>query len=153
MNWVEQLLAEHPFTSGLTDAQRSLIARGATEQRFEEDSYIFHEHEDADAFYLIVEGSVALKIHVPQLGPIPIQTLSAGQALGWSWLIPPHKWHFDARAFSPVHLIALDGAYLRDLFEVNTDIGFKMLQRITQVLAERLQATRLQLMDVYETAT
>jgi CRP-like cAMP-binding protein len=128
-------------------------APAALEAQFDEDDFIFHEHDDANTFYLIVEGSVALKIHVPHTGPIPIQTVSAGQVLGWSWLIPPYKWQFDARTFTPVTAIALDGAYLRRLFDENNEIGYRFLRRISQVLAERLQATRLQLLDVYQAAT
>lgn len=153
MRSIVQKLAEHPFMTEFVDEQLELIARGAGEVEFNEGAFLFREHEDADRFYLIVEGSVALKIHVPQTGPVPIQTISAGQALGWSWMMPPYKWHFDARAFSPVKAIVLDGEYLRRLFQDNSEIGYRFLRRITMVLAERLQATRLQLLDVYQVAT
>lgn len=152
MKTVEQLLAEHPFVSGLEPAHVKLLAQGAAEARYDENEFIFHEHEDATGFYLIVEGSVALKIHVPHLGPLPIQTITAGQALGWSWLLPPYKWHFDARAFSPVTALLLKADYLRRLFERNPELGYRVLLRVTAVLAERLQATRLQLLDVYQAA-
>lgn len=153
MKSVEQMLADHPFLAGFTADHIESLACGAAEIHFEADDYIFHEREDATRFYLIVEGSVALKIHVPHAGPIPIQTISAGQVLGWSWLIQPYKWHFDARAFTPVRAVALDAAYLRRLFDDNPGIGYQFLLRIAHILAERLQAARLQLLDVYQAAT
>lgn len=150
MTSVEQLLYDHPFLSGLKPEHMKLLGEGASLQRYEEDEYLFHEHEDAEHFFLIMEGGVALKIQMPPLGPVPIETIHAGQALGWSWLVPPYKWHFDARAFSPVSAVVLKADRLRRLFDDMPELGYVMLQRINRVLAERLQATRLQLMDVYQ---
>ena len=76
-----------------------------------------------------------------------------GHVLGWSWLIPPYKWHFDARTFSPVTAVVLNAEFLRKLFNENPDLGYHMLLRLNRVLAERLQAARLQLLDVYQGAT
>jgi len=152
MKSVEQMLAEHPFVAGLSPAQIKLLAHGAAEARYDEDEVLFHEHEEALNFYLLVEGSVAIRIHVPHLGPIPIQTITAGQVLGWSWLIPPYKWQFDARAFTQVTAVLIKADYLRGLFDQNPELGYQFLKRINHVLAERLQATRLQLLDVYQTA-
>jgi CRP-like cAMP-binding protein len=153
MNRVTQMLSEHPFMADISHECLELVARGASEAKYDEDEFLFREHQDANNFYLIVEGSVALKIHVPHAGPLPIQTISAGQVLGWSWLIPPYKWHFDARAFSPITAIVLDAGYLRRLFDEHSEIGYRFLRRLTHVLAERLQATRLQLLDVYQGTT
>lgn len=145
-----ELLAEHPFVADLSEEHLLLLGRGAVAMQFDRDEYIFREHEEATRLYLVCEGSVALNIHAPQARPIPIQTISAGQALGWSWLVPPYKWHFDARAILPVTAVLLDGPYLRGVLAENSEIACRLLWRITCVLAERLQATRLQLMDVYK---
>ncbi len=150
MRAVESMLAEHPFVEGLSPAHLEILKSGAAIARFDEGEFIFREHETARHFYLIVEGCVALKIHVPQTGPIPIQTLAPGQALGWSWLVPPYKWHFDARAFTPVKALTFDAATLRRAFEETPELGYQMFLRINRALAERLQATRLQLLDVYQ---
>jgi CRP-like cAMP-binding protein len=120
--------------------------------QFEEDEYLFRAHEEAKHFFLIVEGNVALKVQVPHAGPIPIQTVSRGQVLGWSWLVPPYKWHFDARAFTPVTAVLLDVEHLRQAFEKQPELGYRMMRRLNGVVAERLLATLLQLMDIYQGA-
>lgn len=153
MKTIEDMLSVHPFVQGLSPSHIQLLLEGAAVAHFEEDEFIFHEHDDAGRFYLIVSGNIALKIHAPSAGPIPIQTVGAGQVLGWSWLIPPYKWQFDARAYSPVTAITFDATFLQSLFERDPEIGYRFLLRITLVLAERLQATRLQLLDVYQAAT
>lgn len=152
MKSVDQLLAEHPFTSDLSVDQITLMARTASVEEFEEDDFIFHEHEEARWFYLIISGNVALKISAPGSGPIPIQTIAAGQALGWSWMMPPYKWHFGARAITRVTALRMDAGYLRRTMEENAELGYAVLYRMNRVLAERLQATRLQLLDVYQCA-
>ena len=153
MTMVAQLLRAHPFVEGLSESHVAALEPMAQLARFEEDAFIFREHEEARQFYLIVEGHVALQLHLPSGLPISIQTVSAGHALGWSWLIPPYRWHYDARVFSPVTTIALDAQHLRERFERDADLGFRVLQRINGILAERLQATQLQLLDVYRVET
>ncbi len=141
------------FFDDLTAHDIKLLAPLAQQLNYQEDQVIFHAHEHASVFHVLVTGSVALKVHVPHLGPIPVQTLKSGDALGWSWLVPPYHWHFDARAIEPVTAIAFDARALRHLMDDHSDMGYRLLRRITSVMAQRLQSTRLQLLDVYETRT
>ena len=82
-----------------------------------------------------------------------IQSLKEGEVLGWSWMIPPYKWHFDARAFDLTRAIALDGACLREKCEEDHDLGYELMSRFALIIAQRLEATRLQLMDIYGNST
>jgi CRP/FNR family cyclic AMP-dependent transcriptional regulator len=86
---------------------------------------------------------------VPQRGAVTIETLHGGDVLGWSWLVPPHRTVYDARALGVVRTIALDGACLRGKCEEDPRLGYELLKRFTEVIVERLQATRLRLLDVY----
>ena len=90
-----------------------------------------------------------MEIFVPGRGHVVIETLEAGDVLGWSWLVPPYYWHFDARVVEPTRAIALDGECLRKKSEDNHELGYQLLKRFFNVISSRLQATRLQLMDVY----
>jgi CRP-like cAMP-binding protein len=92
---------------------------------------------------------VALEIVAPQRGPIIVETLGEGDILGWSWLIPPYNWHFDARAVELTRAIALDGKCLRTKCEADHDLGYELLKRFTNIMEQRLEATRLQLLDIY----
>jgi CRP/FNR family transcriptional regulator, cyclic AMP receptor protein len=104
---LEQLLAEHPFLQGMVKDYLQLVTGCAKNVRFEAGQVIFREGEVADQFYLIRDGKVALEVFTPERGSAPILTLDEGDALGWSWLIPPYKWRFDARAIETTRAFVL----------------------------------------------
>jgi hypothetical protein len=90
-----------------------------------------------------------VETHIPQKGPVVIRSREEGEVLGWSWLVPPYRWHFDARAVELTRAIALDGKCLREKCETDHDLGYEVMKRFALIIAERLEATRLQLMDIY----
>jgi CRP-like cAMP-binding protein len=146
---LERILGEHPFFKGLKKAYLQLFVDCASNVRFNAGETIFREGEDADKFYLIRAGKVALETSAPQKGSAIIQTLGEGEVLGWSWLVPPYRWRFEARAVDAVRAIALDGKCLRGNSEEDHDLGYELMKRAAQIMERRLQATRLQLLDVY----
>jgi CRP-like cAMP-binding protein len=149
MRTLETVLGEHPFFTGLEQRYLRIIVGCASNVVFEKGQVIFREGEEADRFYLIRQGRVALEVHAAGIGTITIQTLDAGDILGWSWLVPPYRWHFDARAVETTRAIALDGDCLRRKCEEDHDLGYELLKRFAEIITQRLQATRLQLLDVY----
>jgi len=96
----------------------------------------------------IQQGKVALESGVGDRGTILIQTIGAGEVLGWSWLFPPYYWHFDARALEPTRAIFFYGTRLREYCEEDHDLGYDLIKRMAQVVLTRLQATRRQLLEV-----
>ena len=146
---LDGILAEHPFAKDLKDEYLQLMAGCASNVRFEAGQFIFHEGEAADQFYLIREGKIALEIFAAQRGPLTILTLESGDVLGWSWLFPPYRWKFDARAVQLTRALALDGKCLRTKCEEDHDLGYELLKRFVLVVEQRLQATRFQLLNVY----
>lgn len=153
MQTLEPILAEHPFFKDLERRHLELIVGCAANVRFDAGQFIFREGEEANQFYLIRHGRVALEIAAPQGPPITIQTIGEGEILGWSWLIPPYHWRFDARAVQFTRAIALDGKCLREKCEEDHDLGYELLKRFAHIMDLRLQATRLQLLDVYGVPT
>lgn len=151
METVEELLGGHPFFAGLgADAMR-LIAGCASNVHFRAGELIFGEGRAADRFYVIRHGRAALQLHSPARGPLLIDTMEEGEVLGWSWLVPPYRYFCDALAVTPVSAIALDGACLRGKCEADPELGYQLLKRVTAVMYQRLQSTRIQLLDVYGT--
>jgi CRP/FNR family cyclic AMP-dependent transcriptional regulator len=146
---LEQIIAEHPFWKGVNPHYFHRLNESASEMRFAVQQQIFQEGSDADQFYLIHAGRVALETFVPGTGVITIQTIGAGEALGWSWLFPPYRWHFSARSIDESDVVALDARALREKAEENHDFGYDIAMRIAQVMLQRLQATRMQLLDFY----
>ncbi|MBI5867743.1 MAG: cyclic nucleotide-binding domain-containing protein [candidate division Zixibacteria bacterium] len=149
MESLEGILAEHPFLHGLSRPHLELIVGCATNVRFDPGQFLFHEGEEADRFYVIRHGKVRVELFTPGRGPITIQTVDDGDILGWSWLLAPYQWHFDAQAVELTRAIALDGECLRTKCERDHDLGYEMLKRFAQIMQQRMDATRLQLLDLY----
>lgn len=146
---LKPILAEHPLLRGLGDDDLDLLAGCATNVRFESDEAIFRQGESADHCYLIRHGRVAVQMFSPPEGLLTIQTLSPGEILGWSWLFPPYQWHYDARALELTRAIALDGKCLRDKCDQDPRLGYELMKRLSFIMHERMQASRMQLMDLY----
>lgn len=149
MTSTEEMVAKHPFWNDMAPRYSELLAGHSTIQSFEAGQEIFQEGKEADRFFLVEKGQIKLHTFVPPRGDVTIQTVSAGAALGWSWLFPPYQWHFSAHANEPTILIALDAKYLRRLCEAHADFGFELIKRVSRVLFQRLQETRLLLVDFY----
>lgn len=150
METLEPILAQHPFLQGLEPQYLGLIVGCASNVRFNSGQFLFREGEEANQFYMVREGKVALQISTARQ-PIIIQTVDKGDVLGWSWLVPPYRWRFDARALELTRAIALDGRCLRRKSEEDHNFGYELLRRFSTIIMERLEATRLQLLDVYGT--
>ena len=144
-----RVLLEHPLLKGCQPEYIELLAGCASNVRFSAGETILRQGEEASVFYLIRQGKVALEIPDSDRGSLIVQTLRDGDVLGWSWAITPYRWHFDARAVEVTRAIALDGKCLRDKCELDHDLGYEVMRRVTHVMEHRLQATRLQLLDVY----
>ena len=139
-------LNQHPFLRGLPLAYLDFIAQHAHEAHFDTDQHLMLEGETADKFHLICSGEVVLKTFLsPSEGFATIQYLGRGDIVGWSWLIPPHHWHFCAFATQPTEVIILDGAQLREKCEADSDFGYELQKRLSLIIGKRLRMTRKQL--------
>ena len=150
METLEPILAKHPFLKGLKPEHLKILVGCASNVRFNAGQFLFHEGEEANEFYMIREGKVAVQIQGAERGPITVQTIGEGEVLGWSWLIPPYRWRFDVKALELTRAIALDGKCLRAKSEEDHDLGYQLLRRFAGIIVERLEAARLQLLDVYK---
>jgi CRP/FNR family cyclic AMP-dependent transcriptional regulator len=149
MTTVEETLVQHPFFSGFAAGHSRLVAGCARYRHFKAGEYLFHEGDPAEEFFLILEGKIALDIIAPGLAPIVFATLGAGEIVGASWVVPPYRWAFDARAVAPTRAIGIDATCLRGKCEADHHLGYEMMKRFLPVVVKRLHATRLQLLDVY----
>jgi len=143
------IIRKHAFFAGLDDTTIELVTGCAKNVRFEAGTVMARMGEAADQFFLIREGRVAVAFPAPQGGSVTIQTLDEDEVVGWSWLIPPYEWQFDVTAVRPVRALALDGKCLRQKCEQDPKLGYKLMKRFSQAMVKRLQAARLQLLDLY----
>lgn len=143
------IIAKHPFCDGLEPSYVDLLVTCASNVRFEPDQHIFREGGEANHFYLIREGKVLLEMGSHQQPTSAVESVGQGEVLGWSWLVPPYRWHFDARALETVRAIAIDGKCLRAKCERNHDLGYELLRRTVDIVGKRLETTRFRLRDLY----
>lgn len=149
METIEALLRDAPVFAGLTQDNLALLAGCGSNVHFAAGDVLFREGDAADSFYVIRHGSVVLETFVPARGAVTIETLEEDEVVGWSWLFPPYRWHFDARALVDLRATAFDGACLRGKCDADPALGYELMSRFAQVLIDRLQWTRLRLLDVY----
>jgi len=148
-NTIPESLATHPFTQGLSKELLREMARGGAERTYETGDRIVREGDAAKDFFLLLSGKVAVEAVAPDRPHVTIQTLGGGEVLGWSWLMPPDRWRFDARALKPTKVWAVDTDVLLAAMEAHPADGYLFLRRLLPVIAERLEHTRLQLLDIY----
>ena len=151
MRPIEDLMEEIPTLARLSHEHRALVAGCGRNTAWEAGAHLFRDGEAATTFYAIRRGAVALEMSAPPRAPLIVETLHGGDVLGWSWLFPPHRTQFDAHAIEEVHAIAFDGACLRGKCEADHALGYELMRRFAAVITNRLQATRVRLLDVYGT--
>jgi CRP-like cAMP-binding protein len=148
MEGLERIVREHPFFAGMKEEFLELISSCAKNVRFEAGEYIFHQGQPADQFYLLRSGRAAIQLSAPER-TLTVQTVGEDEIVGASWLVPPYRWGFDAKALELSRAIAMDAACLRGKCEGDHDLGYEMMKRFMPILIQRLHATRLQILDVY----
>jgi CRP-like cAMP-binding protein len=142
--------ASHAFLVGLSERNRLRLAAGAKPFRAAPGDYLAREGQPADALYLIQAGHIGIGTHLGERGVTPIQTLGAGDVMGWSWLLPPYLWQFDARADEAVQGLVFDAGWLRDQCEQDYDLGYHLLKQLLAIVSSRLAACRIHHLDIYK---
>lgn len=149
MKDLDKLLAEHPLFAGLGEDMQALVAGCGQNVHVAPGDYLFRTGGPADRFYLVRRGLVALELVGTGGHRLVVDTVRAGGVVGLSWLIPPYRWYLDARAVEPTDAIGLDAACLRAKCDADPRVGYLLLQRVAHEMYGRMQASRLQMLDVY----
>lgn len=142
------LLATHPFFADIDKTALETIVGCCANEVFRTGSYLFRQGEAADKFYLLREGLVTLEAYVPGRPPIAIESIEAGEIIGWSWLVAPYKWSLDARASGTARTISVDGACLRGKIEADRVLGYELYKRFLPVMARRLATNRERMVEL-----
>jgi CRP/FNR family cyclic AMP-dependent transcriptional regulator len=146
---IEDVLLNHKFLAGMDDRLVKILSCCASMRQFYPEQYIFRQGKKAEHFYLIRSGQIDVEAFSASGGPVLIQSLKEGDVLGWSWLVPPYQWRFDARVVKPTEVVALDARDLHGILAMNHDLAYELLRRFLVVIAERLEAERMQMVSLY----
>jgi CRP/FNR family transcriptional regulator, cyclic AMP receptor protein len=148
---IRTYLEQLPFFAGLSSEQLNKLTSFATAARYNAQQRVFKSHTDADKFYIIRDGKVAVEVPAVEGEPLRVQVLGNGGILGWSWLIPPYRWSFDARALNASDIITVDGVKLREYCEQDHSLGYILIKRFAVLMAERLNASRVAAIAAHNT--
>jgi len=146
METLSRILAEHPVFKGLESQYIDLLAGCASNVRFNPETFIFKEGEEAYQFYFIRRGKVVLEINSPT-GPLEVQTLKEGDILGWEWFSPPYRWHVDAHVIELTSAIAFDGNCLRSKCEEDNKLGYEFMKRLLPLVVQEFESTQLKIIE------
>lgn len=146
---IAELVAKHPVLADLPGDIASLVAGCARNVALATGEHLLVEGEPAHTLYLLRRGRVSLEVRAPGREALVIETLGPGAAVGWSWLFPPYRWRFDARAIEPVSAIAVDADCFRAKLQADPAFGYMLMTRFAAIMLDRLQATRVRLLDLY----
>jgi CRP-like cAMP-binding protein len=141
-------VSSHPFVRGLSPRQLTLLTDCALPARFAPGEIIFRQGEPAARFYLITRGEVVLEARADGGEPVAMETIGAGDFLGWSWMMPPYRWHFTARATAPTEAVFFVSQILRQYCERNHSLGKELHERISAVMMKRLQTVRQKVLSL-----
>jgi CRP-like cAMP-binding protein len=133
---------------GLGPSQLATLADCAMKTEFAPGQLLFNEGDIANRFYLILKGKVALEARSRGDSPLLIETIGAGEVLGWSWLFEPYTWHFDARAVEKTTAIFFYDTWVREQCEQDRDFGCELYKRVALVVIDRLQNARRRLLEL-----
>ncbi|MFF8913959.1 cyclic nucleotide-binding domain-containing protein [Streptomyces sp. NPDC015032] len=137
------------ITTALPAPYRARLMQIGKEVNFDEGTRLFHEGDRADRFWILRSGTVTLDVPVPGSSPAAIENLGSGELVGWSWLFEPYVWHLGAEAMTPVRTHEFDAATVRMMMDADPAFGSAVGHWVGQVLARRLQAARIRLLDLY----
>ncbi|GAA4077268.1 cyclic nucleotide-binding domain-containing protein [Actinomadura miaoliensis] len=145
---IEQLAGQAVFT-GMDAADLARLAPTARPVSFPADRRLFEEGGTADRFWIVQDGTVALDLHLPDRGTLIVETLGRSAIVGWSWLFPPYRWRFGAVATRPVRALEFDARLVRLIWALDPRLAHELTRRFAEVVVDRLQATRIRLLDLY----
>jgi CRP/FNR family transcriptional regulator, cyclic AMP receptor protein len=143
-----RLLAEHPFFHDMQPDIREIVVGCCANAHYRPGEYMFKEGTRADHFFLIRQGSVAVEVHAPGREGVVVETIGEGDIIGWSWLVPPYVWTFDARANEQVRAVTIDGACLRRKIADNHELGYEMYKRFIPIMGRRIAEARLRIVEL-----
>jgi CRP/FNR family transcriptional regulator, cyclic AMP receptor protein len=140
-------MESHPYFKRFKPEHFSILQECASYAEFEEGSYLFSERQKAHYQYLIIEGRVALELLAPGKDPWIVMTVCNGGVVGYAWAYPPHRYYYSCRALKKTRAIVLDAECLAAKCKENFEFGYEIMLGCADTTAERLQATRLQLLN------
>jgi CRP/FNR family cyclic AMP-dependent transcriptional regulator len=147
---IRETLGKSRFFSGLDAAALDFLAANAVEKTLDAGQVLFHQGDRADHFFLVTEGHFSLGIPALEGPALELQDLGPGMVVGWSWLLPPNRWTFQARARTKTRILAFDGVAILARCEQDAKFGYELIKRFSALMSERLAFARQKMMQEWK---
>ena len=147
---IREILDANAFFGGLSGEVNDFLADHARPRELQRDRVLFHYGDRATQFFLVISGRISVEVAAIQGAPLELQALGPGAVLGWSWLISPNQWNFQARAIEASEIIEFDGAAVLARCEADPAFGYEVLKRFSGLMSERLQFARQKMMEAWQ---
>jgi CRP-like cAMP-binding protein len=145
-----QIIADSQFFAGLDASAIDFLATHARQRHLDTGQVLFHQGDRADEFFLLLAGHVSLGIPALEGPSLELQDIGPGQIAGWSWLMPPNLWTFQARARTAIEFLEFDGKAILAYCEENPRFGYELIKRFSALMSERLQFAREKMMQEWK---
>lgn len=149
---IETVINQQDFFLGLEPDHTRFLATCAVTQHFSAERTLFRHDARANRFYLLQSGRVSIEVAAISGPPLELQELGAGDVIGWSWLIPPYRWHFQARATEECEVIEFDGEAILEHCEQEPAFGYELFKRFSGLMSRRISHAREKMMDEWRPA-
>ena len=147
---IRHTIAENRFFSTLPDEDIDFLAAHADQKQLADGQLLFHRDDAAKHFYLLTKGRLSLEIPAIEGPALELQDIGPGQIAGWSWLIPPNRWHFQARARAPIEYLEFDGVAVLAHCKAEPRFGYEIVMRFSTLMSERLDFARRKMMETWK---
>lgn len=149
-NNIRQIVGDNDFFAGLEQGALDYLAEHVTRRQLGDGKVLFHQGDKAKHFYLLISGHLSLGIPALEGPSLELQDIGPGQVTGWSWLMPPNLWNFQARARTPIDFLEFDGEAVLQHCDEEPAFGYPLVKRFSSLMSERLQFARLKMMDEWK---
>jgi CRP/FNR family cyclic AMP-dependent transcriptional regulator len=147
---IKNILEDNLFFKEFNQEEIEILVKHSVFSSFNEGEFLLGRHQEAKYFYFIINGSVSLQVFSHEHGILELDNIQDGEILGWSWLVPPFAFHYDALALERTNAVYFDAVAIKNEMQKNHDFGFKMYSLFTPIIIERLQASRKNILELYE---
>lgn len=145
-------LASHTIFTGLAPEHLEILTQYAQEKVFPEGELLFKQDDKAEHFFIVREGAVTVEVPSIYGPPLEVQTIGPGEVLGWSWLIPPYTWAFEANADTESTVLVFDGKPVLARCEKQPEFGYALMKQFAGLMSERLAKARIKMMESWQPA-
>ncbi len=139
-----EILSQFSLFKDLPKSLLAEIAALGNEVTAKQGDFVFREGEKADKLHFLLNGSIALRVKLTSRpDSVTVSFISSPfQSFGWSGVVPPYHYTSSAECEEDSNLLLIPSAPFMELLEKDPESGFKVMQRITVIIADRLRNSR-----------